>query len=220
MSASTTGDQAGLITIISDTICPWCYIGKRRLDAALQQLDAEGLRFDVEWRPFQLNPDMPDDGLDRQAYRTTKFGAARSDVYDRQMVKIGVESGIAFRYDLIDRTPNTLASHVMITDARRAGGLAMQGLAVERLFQAYFCDGLDIGRPEVLYDIARLVGFDHAPSVSAELWELVEQEDAEARQAGISGVPTFLLNGHFLLGGAQPGEVVADALRTAVASRG
>lgn len=121
-----------LLTVISDTICPWCYIGKRRLYAAMATLAEEGLAFDVEWRPFQLNPGIPEEGLVRSEYREAKFGALKSAALDRQMVETGAQHGIAFRYDLIDRTPSTLASHVMISDARRAGGLAMQECAVVR----------------------------------------------------------------------------------------
>ena len=134
------------------------------------------------------------------------------------MIETGAESGIAFRYDLIERTPNTLASHVMIADARRAGGLPLQDAAVEALFSAYFVEGRDVGRPEVLRDIAAQVGFDHGPSVSAELWELVQQEDVDARQSGITGVPTFLLDGHTLFNGAQPAETIVRMLRAASGS--
>ena len=214
---SSFQQQPRLLTVISDTICPWCYIGKRRLDAALATLAEEGLAFDVEWRPFQLNPGIPEEGLARAEYRSAKFGALKSAALDRQMVETGTQCGIAFRYDLMERTPSTLASHVMVADARRAGGLAMQGAAVEALFAAYFNEGRDVGRPDVLRAIAREVGFDHGPSVRAELWELVEQEDLAARQSGVSGVPTFLLDGRFLFSGAQPPEVIVPALRSAVA---
>lgn len=206
------------ISVISDTICPWCYVGKRRLEEALRALKAEGLAFDVEWRPYQLNPGMPEGGLDRADYRAAKFGAARSDALDLQMTQLGAQVGIGFRYDLIERTPSTLASHVMIADARRAGGLEMQNAAVEALFRGYFTQGRDIGRADVLREIAQEVGFDHAPSVGARLWELVEQEDLTAREAGVSGVPTFLLNERLLAVGAQPAEVIAAALRGAAAA--
>jgi predicted DsbA family dithiol-disulfide isomerase len=207
-----------MLTVISDTICPWCYIGKRRLEVALRELRAEGLAFDVEWRPYQLNPGMPEGGLDRGEYRAAKFGAARSDALDRQMVDTGAEIGISFRYDLIERTPSTLASHVLIADARLAGGLAMQDRAVEALFSAYFTEGRDVGSSEVLREIAQELGFDHAESVGAELWELVEQEDTRAREAGVSGVPTFLLNGRLLFTCAQSSEVIVAALRDANAA--
>lgn len=215
MLTSTSTPRTGLITVISDTICPWCFVGKRRLDTALSVLQREGLEFEVEWRPFQLNPDMPDEGSDRRIYRAAKFGTAKSDLLDAQMVEIGARSGIAFRYDLIERTPNTLASHVMIADARRAGGLMLQNATVEALFTAYFVEGRDVGHPQVLCDIALQVGFDFGSSVSAELWELAQQEDNEARQSGISGVPTFLLDGHYLFSGAQPAEEIVRTIRSA-----
>lgn len=215
MFTSTSTQRTELITVISDTICPWCFVGKRRLDTALMVLRGEGLEFEVEWRPFQLNPDMPDEGADRRTYRAAKFGTAKSDFLDSQMVETGAHSGIAFRYDLIERTPNTLASHVMIADARRAGGLTTQDAVVEALFTAYFVEGRDVGRPEVLCDIALQVGFDFASSVSADLWEVVQQEDTEARRSGVSGVPTFLLDGHYLFSGAQPAEEIVKTLRFA-----
>lgn len=215
-ASSPSGHSSRMLTIISDTICPWCYIGKRRLDTALATLADEGFAFDVEWRPFQLNPGIPEDGLDRAEYRAAKFGALKSAALDQQMVETGAQYGIAFRYDLVERTPSTLASHVMIADARRAGGLAMQGRAVEALFAAYFTQGRDIGQLQVLRDIASEVGFEHGPSVSAELWEMVEQEDIAARQSGVSGVPTFVLDGRLLFSGAQPPEAIVSALRKAI----
>jgi len=206
---------SGTLTVVSDVICPWCYVGKRHLERAVAELEREGMLLDVEWRPFQLNPEIPDAGLDRRAYREAKFGAARSDAYDRQMVQLGSGIDIGFRYDLIKRTPNTLASHVMIADARRAGGLEMQNLAVEALFSAYFIKGRDVGRDDVLRDIAREVGFDHGPSVDAELWEMVQQEDRLFRESGVTGVPTYLLDGHFLFTGAQSTDMIAGAIRHA-----
>jgi predicted DsbA family dithiol-disulfide isomerase len=206
------------LIVVSDTICPWCFIGKRRLEGALTQLASEGLHFELEWRPFQLNPDMPDDGAERTAYRTAKFGSlAKSQAMDKQVADVGQEVGIGFRYDLITRTPNTLASHVMIADALRAGGPALQNRAAEALFQAYFVEGQDIGRTEVLRSIARDVGFDHGPSVNAALWELVEAQDVDARQAGIRGVPSVILGQQLLFSGAQPSDVMAQILRDAVA---
>lgn len=218
--SSQSALSSRMLTIISDTICPWCYIGKRRLDAALATLADEGLAFDVEWRPFQLNPGIPEDGLNRAEYRAAKFGVLKSAALDQQMVETGAQYGIAFRYDLVERTPSTLASHVMIADARRAGGLAMQGRAVEALFAAYFTQGRDVGQLEVLRDIASEVGFEHGPSVSAELWEMVEQEDIAARQSGVSGVPTFLLDDRLLFSGAQPPEAIVSALRNPVTALG
>lgn len=204
------------LSVVSDTICPWCFIGKRRLEQALQILAERGMEFDVDWRPYQLNPDIPDRGLDRREYRSAKFGWERSLALDAQVVLAGKDVGIDFRYDLVERTPNTLASHVMLADARRAGGSAMQGRAAEALFTAYFTKGLDVGQPGVLRDIASTAGFEHGTSVGPELWEVVQQEDQNARAAGYSGVPSFLLDGHYLLSGAQPVEVFVSALTEAV----
>jgi predicted DsbA family dithiol-disulfide isomerase len=209
--------HAGLITVISDTICPWCYVGKRRLEAALKILAEEGLSFDVEWRPFQLNPDMPDDGMNRRDYRTAKFGSPESDALDGHVQKVGLQSDIDFRFDLIERTPNTLASHVMIADARHAGGLVMQNNAIETLFAAYFTKGRDVGKAEVLREIAFEAGFDHGPDVTAELWEFVQEEEKALRQSGLNSVPTFLFNGRYLMNGAQPTTAHVEALRRAAA---
>lgn len=208
--------KSGLITVISDTICPWCYVGKRRLEVALLALTAEGLAFEVEWLPFQLNPDMPDAGLLRHQYRAAKFGTSESDALDARMTSFGHEVGIDFRFDRIQRTPNTLASHVMVADARRAGGFATQNLAIEALFSAYFEEGLDVGNTDVLRQLALRAGFDHGPSASAELWELVQKQERSIREAGVSGVPTFLLNGHQLFQGAQAPEVIGNILRDTV----
>lgn len=214
-----TTPTSGTLSIISDTICPWCFVAKRRLEMALPLLAEEGLTFDVEWLPYQLNPDMPDEGLDRREYRAAKFGSlAKSEALDAQMVATGAQLGLDFRYDLMGRTPNTLASHVLIADARRAGGPAAQDTVVEALFSAYFLEGRDIGRADVLKEIGFKAGFDHGPSVDAALWELVQQQDISARASGINGVPTFLLDGHFLFSGAQPTEIIVLGLRQAVAA--
>lgn len=210
--------HAGLITVISDTICPWCYVGKRRLEAALKILAEEGPRFEVEWRPFQLNPDMPDSGMSRRDYRTAKFGSPESDAIDGHIQKVGLQSDIGFRFDLIERTPNTLASHVMIADARRAGGLVMQNNAIEALFAAYFTKGRDVGKAEVLREISFEAGFDHGPDVTAELWEFVQEEERVLRQSGLNSVPTFLFNERYLMNGAQPMTAHVEALRRAAAT--
>lgn len=208
------------LIVVSDTICPWCFVGKRKLEAALQIVADRGLAIDVEWRPYQLNPDMPDKGMDRREYRAAKFGSiVTSDEMDARVKAAGVEFGIEFRFDRIARTPNTLASHVLIADARRAGGTSLQSQVVELLFRAYFIEGRDIGREEVLREIAFAAGFDHGPSVSAELWELVEQEAMDARRSGVRAVPTFLLDDHLLFAGAQPVQAIALALLRAAESR-
>ncbi len=139
------------LDIVSDTICPWCYVGKRHIEAALPRLAAEGLIFDITWRPFQLNPDMPDAGVERRQYRTHKFGSWEpSQALDAQIAEIGRKAGLAFRHDLMQRTPNTVASHALVRLAHEQGGAAMQDRAVEALFAAYFTEGADVGDRAVL----------------------------------------------------------------------
>src|SRR5262249_43460231 len=134
------------ITVYSDVICPWCYVGKRRLEAAIE---APGMPAPIQlsWRPFELNPDMPPEGVERQVYRERKFGRARSAEIDARMLTTGREVGIEFAFARMQRTPNTRLAHRLIWEAERQG---RQEAVVERLFHGYFEQGLDIGRMEVL----------------------------------------------------------------------
>ena len=123
------------LDIVSDTICPWCYVGKRRLAAALPILEAEGLTFDVAWRPFQLNPTMPREGLDRRAYRSAKFGSwEKSQALDAQVTEAGASAGLVFRHDLMAKTPNTVASHALIRLARETGDAPCRIASSKRSF--------------------------------------------------------------------------------------
>src|SRR5689334_11442099 len=148
---------AGLrIDIVSDAICPWCYIGKRQLERALSILGQEGLRFSVHWNPFQLNPDMPKEGCDRAAYRARKFGSAeQAAALDRRVTEAAAAVGLAFRTDLMTRTPNTIAAHRLIWFAGQHGG---QDAAMEAVFKAYFVQCRDIGDAAVLADCAAEAG--------------------------------------------------------------
>jgi predicted DsbA family dithiol-disulfide isomerase len=207
-------DQARL-DVISDAICPWCFIGKRQMERALGQVG--DLRFAVAWRPFQLNPDMPAEGVDRAAYRAAKFGSAeRSAELDARVAEAGAAVGIAFRFDRMARTPNTVNAHRVI---RLAGEAGHQDAVVEALFRAYFLEGMDIGDTDVLAEVASGAGMDGAAvrrhlageDGAAE----VREEDAAARRAGLSGVPTFALDGHVLFSGAIASDVMAEALTKA-----
>ena len=196
------------IDIFSDTICPWCYIGKKRFEKALVQ--RSGLDLDIHWRAFQLNPDMPDAGMDRKHYVETKFGGPERarEVYAR-VAAAGAGEDIAFNFAGIVRTPNTVASHRLIRHADdQPGG---QDAVVDALFEAYFIRGEDIGDIEVLVAAAQqanldphavrefLHGDEHAHAVLAE--------DARARQLGIQGVPFFVVNNKYGISGAQSPEV-------------
>jgi predicted DsbA family dithiol-disulfide isomerase len=203
------------IDVISDAICPWCWIGKAHLDAALEELAGEGLAFAVRWRPFQLNPDMPAEGVERAAYRAQKFGSLeRSRELDAQVAEAGRAAGVTFRHDLMARTPNTVASHRVIRAAEQAG---VQGAVVDALFRGYFQEGQDIGDPATLDAIAAGAGLPGMAAMLAgeEHREAVLAEDMAARRGGISGVPSFLMDRHLLFSGAMPGPRMAEAFRRA-----
>lgn len=208
--------------IVSDTICPWCYVGRRRLQAALPILEAEGLTFDVTWRPFQLNPTMPKEGLDRRKYRSAKFGSwEKSQALDAQVAAASASAGLVFRHDLMMKTPNTVASHALIRLAHDIGGAAMQDRIVETLFAAYFTQGRDVGNHAVLTEIAEGAGIDRARAAAflsdpASL-DAVTYDENLARGLGLNGVPSLVLGGTYLFSGAQPVPVMLRTLREASA---
>ncbi len=221
--ATAPAREAARIDIVSDAICPWCWVGKRNLETALADLAAQGERFEIHWRPFQLNPDMPREGVERDSYRAAKFGSLeRSRQLDAQLAETGRASGLEFRHDRMKRTPNTVDAHRVIRLAGdRPGGAALQNAVVEALFRAYFQEGRDIGDRAVLAEIAGSAGLD-AGLVTAMLESTegeaeVRGEDAGFRQMGLSGVPTFALAGHVLFSGAMPPAQMADAFRRALA---
>jgi predicted DsbA family dithiol-disulfide isomerase len=194
------------IDVISDTVCPWCYIGKRRLERALSLRPQ--IEFDVRWRPFQLDPATPVEGVDRKTYIERKFGSSEKiKPIHAALLKAGEDEGIPFAFEKITRTPNTLNSHRVI---RWSHSLGVQDQLVERLFRAYFVEGADIGQIKILAAIADEVGLDG--ELVEELLnsdadrESVEREDTMARKIGINGVPTFLIGGTVLVNGAQDAE--------------
>ncbi|MCC7049152.1 MAG: DsbA family oxidoreductase [Alphaproteobacteria bacterium] len=194
------------IDIFSDVICPWCFIGKRRLEKALALRPQPESK--IHWRAFQLNPGMPPEGMERVAYLTAKFGGpeAAQRIYDTVRAA-GQRSGVDFAFDRIRRTPNTVAAHRLIRFADRFG---RQNAVVEALFQAYFHDGRLVGEIDVLADIAAEAGMDanaaRAFLASDEETEAVLGEDVYARQLGIGGVPCFIVDGRYALSGAQEPE--------------
>jgi predicted DsbA family dithiol-disulfide isomerase len=206
---------SGIIDVISDAICPWCWIGKRNLEAALGELRDEGLAFAVRWRPYQLNPDMPAEGVERAAYRAAKFGSLeRSRQLDARLVEAGKGVGLDFRFDRMLRTPNTIAAHRVIRFAEPAG---LQDAVVEALFRAYFHEGRDIGDAAVLAEVASAAGLDGVAAMLAgeEGRAEVVAEDMAARRAGLDGVPSFIMDRHLLFSGAMPGPDMANAFRRA-----
>jgi predicted DsbA family dithiol-disulfide isomerase len=203
------------IDIVSDTICPWCYIGKRHLEHALATLAEEGLTFQVHWNPFQLNPDMPTEGRDRASYRAWKFGSAsKAAALDTRITEAAANIELEFRTDLMTRTPNTLDAHRMIWFAGQHGS---QDAAVEATFRAYFIEGRDIGEHGVLVECAAEAGLPRQAVIDFLVGDLAREEvraaDQAAREAGVSGVPSFFLDGHSLFSGAMPADAIANALR-------
>ena len=200
------------LDILSDPICPWCYIGKANLDRALEA--APEHPFAIEWHPFQLNPDMPAEGLDRREYLEAKFGgkenAAR--VYGR-IDEAARAAGLDINWEGITRTPNTLNAHRLI---HWAGLEGLQTAMVSALFRAYFRDGRDIGDLAVLTDIAGAMGLDRAMterllSTDADV-EDIRRRDEHARAHGVSGVPTFVIANQHVVPGAQPPELWAQVI--------
>jgi predicted DsbA family dithiol-disulfide isomerase len=195
------------LDIISDPICPWCYIGKSNLDKALAQIPDHP--FVIEWHPFQLNPDMAIAGMDRRAYLEGKFGGKEAAVKAyAPVVEHAQNAGLTINFEAMTRTPNTLDAHRLI---HWAGIESKQTAAVDALFQAYFVDARDIGDAEVLGDIADGIGMDAA--VVQKLLATdndiddIKSRDAHSRQMGVTSVPTFIVDNKHAVPGAQPPEL-------------
>lgn len=205
-----------LLEVVSDTICPWCYVGKRRLETALEAI-GDDISFELLWRPYELNPDMPREGLDRKTYRSAKFGSwEKSLELDAQVKEAGAPDGLDFHHERMEKTPNTLSSHILI---RLASEFDVQSDVVEALFRAYFVEGEDVGDPAVLAKIGARAGLDPKAIEQAidddERRAAVKAEARAFAQSGISGVPTVLLNRFSLFSGAQRPDMIEQALRKA-----
>lgn len=206
------------VDVISDVICPWCWIGKRRLEKAIVAL---GMPVKIRWLPFQLNPMMPEEGIRRQAYRIQKFGSwERSQELDVRVAAVGKEEGIDFAFDRIERTPNTQAAHRLIWLAEQEG---IQGVVVEALFRAYFTDGRDISNRQTLLDVVAEAGLDRA-SAEAMLQgndglEAIRDAESLSRRHHLDGVPFFIINGTTTLAGAQQSDIFLAAIKLAAGSK-
>jgi predicted DsbA family dithiol-disulfide isomerase len=199
------------IDIISDVVCPWCFIGKRRLEKALAE---SPVPLSIRWRPFQLDPTIPPEGKDRRAYLVGKFGSDDriKQIYDR-IAAAGAEEGIPFAFERIKVSPNTVDAHRLI---RWADEGDQQDRLVDALFRAYFLEGRDIGDHAVLTDTAAAVGMDREEVArrlaTDEDRTAVQLEIASAQQMGVTGVPTFIMLGRYALVGAQPAEEILRAI--------
>ena len=203
------------IDIVSDVVCPWCFIGKRRLEAALElyrQRRPEAPAAEVVFHPFELNPDLPREGIARADYIAKKFGARGYSAHDR-LVHAGAQLGIAFAFDRIERQPNTLAAHALIERARLSGA---QGEVKEALLKAFFVEGLDLTDTETLVRVAAGAGLERKQAEAAladeTLRRAVAEEEDQARAMGVNGVPFFVFNKRVAVEGAQPPEVLLEAM--------
>jgi predicted DsbA family dithiol-disulfide isomerase len=208
------------IEIYSDVVCPWCFIGKRRLEQALETA-GYAQEAHIAWRPFQLNPTMPKEGMDRRVYLDAKFGGteARRAIEER-VAKTGEADGIVFAFDRIERTPNTFDAHRANWFAQQQG---KQDDLAEALFHAYFTEGRDIGNGQALVEVASEAGLDGNEVreflASGEGVEEVHAEEAAGHRMGIRGVPYFVLNGRYTIAGAQPPDMFVSALQKVEADR-
>src|SRR5476651_1072218 len=191
------------IDIYSDTVCPWCYLGKRRFDLAV----AARPQYEpvVVWRPFELNPDVPIEGVDRETYMAAKMpDQVRLEQSHAELERQGEASGIRYRFDLINRVPNTRRSHLLIAHAARRG---LQGAVKDRIMRAYFEEGCDIGDTEELVRLAADVGLSERAARSALIMRAgqdgVIAAERHAGVLGITGVPTFVFDGQYTVSGAQ-----------------
>lgn len=196
------------VQAVVDLICPWCFIAKRSLDGARPLLASAGVDVQIEWLPYRLNPDMPAAGIDRKAFRTRRFGAETSLRMDERAIAAGRDVGARIDYSRQSRTPNTLAAHALVRQARIEGGHAMQADVVDALFEAYFSNGRDIGDGVTLSRIAREVGMDAEAALrSRSQRSTIAAEDVDNRERAPNGVPTYLLDGQLLFSGSQTADM-------------
>ncbi len=206
-----------VVDVISDVICPWCYIGKRRLEKAIAALDGQH-EVQVQWHPFQLNPAMPKVGVSRKEYRTRKFGSwERSLELDAKVIAVGKTEGIQFAFDKIERTPNTVDAHRLIWLAVQHG---CQDAVVEALFRAYFTDGRDISNHQTLIDVVSEAGLERQVAesmlASDDGMDVIERAGESSQRHQVTGVPFFIINNAITLSGAQVSETFLDAFRQVI----
>ncbi len=203
------------ISVFSDVICPWCYVGKRRLERALDQLGQRETTT-IAWLPFELNPGMPAGGMARADYRARKFGPERAAELDAQMAELGRQEGIGFAFDRMTRTPSTRRAHVLIAAASQHG---RADPVVDALFRTYFEEGRDVGDPDILREIGLGAGLEREIVDDAlgneQLRQLVEAIERQAAEMQVTGVPFFIVDRTWAVSGAQPTEQWVAALTAA-----
>ena len=202
------------VDVISDVICPWCFIGKRRLEKAIA---AHGEPVKVQWHAFQLNPTMPKEGISRREYRIRKFGSwERSMQLDANIVATGKDEGIHFNFDRMERTPNTVDGHRLIWLADKDG---VQDAVVEALFRSYFTEGRDISNRQTLIDVVAEAGLDRGKAEAVlkgdEGMEAIKEAGEQSQRLRVDSVPFFVVNGKITLSGAQQPDTFLEAFMQA-----
>jgi predicted DsbA family dithiol-disulfide isomerase len=207
------------IAIVSDLACPWCFIGKARLETALERLGLSE-RVAITWLPYELNPEMPEDGMDRTAYLDAKFGAGKRREIELRLSEAALESGVTFNWSAVTKSVNTRLAHMLVAAAatvQRAGEMTAA------LFAAYWRDGRDIGELDTLVAIAVELGFDEQAVrdelANDELRDTVIGLEDHARKVGVTGVPFFIVDGRLAVSGAQPPEVWSQVFAQVAAER-
>jgi predicted DsbA family dithiol-disulfide isomerase len=203
------------IDVYSDLVCPWCFVGKRRLERAVAGREKE---VEVVWRPFELNPAMPQGGMAREEYRQAKFGSLeRSRELEQRVIEAGRTVDLPFEFGKIKRTPNTFDGHRLMWLARREG---RQNELAEQLFRAYFLEGRDLGDRAVLSEAAERAGVDARGVLEGDGGaKEVRREEAQGAALGVQGVPFFVFAGRVALSGAQAPETILEAIQSAAAPR-
>lgn len=204
------------IEVVSDVVCPWCYIGKRRLEAALElyaQAKPDAPPPKVSFHPFQLNPDLPPEGMLRADYVARKWGGRPSSEVYARVSGVGKSVGIDFEFDRIVRQPNTKAAHALIA---LAGALGVQPAVKEAMMRAYFIDGRDLTDIDTLVEVAERAGLDpkraRAHLADPDALRAIDGADLQARRIGVEGVPFFIFNRRYAVSGAQEAQALVEAM--------
>jgi predicted DsbA family dithiol-disulfide isomerase len=210
------------LQVVADVICPWCFIGKRSLDKAIAILAGQGVEVDLEWLPFELNPNLPLEGLDRRTFRSVRFGSWENALaMDARAVAAGRPLGAIFNYDRQTRTSHTLASHALLRLAWKEGGSTLQTALVDALFHAYFTDGKDLSDGRVLEALAVAAGMSPgALERSVPLQGEVRQAEEAVRATGLTSVPSYMIEGKPFFTGSQDPQGYVRLLGEAATAMG
>ena len=201
------------IDIVSDIICPWCVIGFRNLKTAMEELQSE-LKFEIFWKPYELHPEIPQEGYDKKLYMLQKFGSSGVRSPYEEITKVGESVGFEFNFSKTKRIPNTFMAHRLLWKAEQCN---LQNELSEALFKAYFTDGLDIGSKEILSNISHSVGMNKENSItfleSKEGGQEVADLEMHFIERSIGAVPTYFINDKYIIQGGQEPETFVSFLR-------